>query len=956
MFNVLKQEFEELHGADSASTLPNAGVDADEPSNDLERLYRSIHVLAVPRAALCLSGGGIRSASFALGVLQVLARHGLLEQFHYLSTVSGGGYIGSWLSAWRHHECDDKAVVAKLTNRGGYSVARNDRFAEPVELRELRANSNFLTPRLGFLAADAWTGIALYLRNLLLNWFIFGPAFLSLLLIPHLSFSVLIWLNNEFGTVNWTVLIIATLLLLIGLAVSVAGRPARNRPTRHALPERPVAPDRQRFIYFILLPIYLGAGVLATFTAWLPTAPDAMRWGILVANDHDKEVFYSISFAIGFGATLYAAAWLIGFFAGGGHLPELRRIIGRRRDPVSPLAEMICYALSGAAAGAVIALGIAVYQHLSGLAENPQASRFVAFLFHGYSRIYMVVAAGVAWTMTAILTADLFFTGLTSYHRYGDADREWSARAAAYLAAAAIGWLVFAAVVLYGPPAAGIILAMTGGLAGLATLVLGSSAKTAATAARKAAERLSTTTILSIATIVFIGARDPAVQSQPSRARLCCSSSERPGKHRCESRDRHWLFRDPGQRSGARLLLDQHQPVLAACSLSQQAGPSVFGRGAGRPSRPKQDAQQPGPVYWFRRCRQIYRWPRFGCPGGNEGRRRLFPVVNMALNVVASTNLAWQERKAEPFVMTPLACGNPFVNFVPTRFYGGPRDGVTLGTAMAISGAAVSPNQGYHSSPIIGLLLSLFNVRLGWWLGNPRMGPKIYRREGPLLSIRPALDELAGQTTDTGRYIYLSDGGHFENLGLYEMVRRRCHFILVSDAGSDPAGTLEDLGNAVRKIWIDLGIRIGFDRIDVIPRQKPAVDGTYRALGRIHYPEQGAKEGTLVYVKPGFHGSEPPDIRSYAALHKDFPHESTADQWFSESQMESYRSLGSHIVGTMCRGPGTPDQGGQDVQQLKIDEFICLVREHLGSTRSAPSVAEPQAGVRIPARPGPDNL
>ena len=117
--------------------------------------------------------------------------------------------------------------------------------------------------------------------------------------------------------------------------------------------------------------------------------------------------------------------------------------------------------------------------------------------------------------------------------------------------------------------------------------------------------------------------------------------------------------------------------------------------------------------------------------------------MNMALNVVASTNLAWQERKAEPFVMTPLACGNPFVNFIPTRFYGGPRDGVTLGTAMAIYGAAVSPNQGYHSSPIIGLLLSLFNVRLGWWLGNPRTGPKIYRREGPLLSIRPALDELA---------------------------------------------------------------------------------------------------------------------------------------------------------------------------------------------------------------------
>ena len=262
---------------------------------------------------------------------------------------------------------------------------------------------------------------------------------------------------------------------------------------------------------------------------------------------------------------------------------------------------------------------------------------------------------------------------------------------------------------------------------------------------------------------------------------------------------------------------------------------------------------------------------------------------------------------------------------------------------MAISGAAVSPNQGYHSSPIVGLLLMLFNVRLGWWLGNPQAGPRFYRREGPFLSIHPVLQELAGQTTDTGHYVYLSDGGHFENLGLYEMVRRRCHFILVSDAGADPSGTLEDLGNAVRKIWIDLGIRIEFDRIDVGPRQRPPVDGAYCALGQIHYPEQGAKDGTLVYVKPGFHGSEPPDIRSYAALHLDFPHESTADQWFSELQMESYRGLGYHIIGKMACGRGghATAQTPEAFRRLDIDEFICSVSEYLKSTRPQPAVAEP---------------
>jgi hypothetical protein len=363
LFSVLQQEFEELHGVGGTPDLsPRAG----EPSDNLEKLYQRIHGLGLPRAALCLSGGGIRSASFALGVLQALARHGLLKQFHYLSTVSGGGYIGSWPPAWRYHERDDDAVFTRLTRRVGYSVAQNDGFAEPAELRELRANSNFLTPKLGLLSADTWTGIALYIRNLLLNWFIFGPLFLSVLLVPHAGFDVLIWFNDAFGSLDWTMLAVGALLLLAGLAVSVAGRPARDRPNRHRLPERAVALDQQRFVRFVLLPIYLGAGFLATFAAWLPSTPDAMRWGILLVRDHQKEVFYSLLYPMGIGATLYAAAWLIGFFTGGGRFPELFQIIGRRRNPVRPLPEMLCYALAGAAAGAVVVLGIALYSTLVG--------------------------------------------------------------------------------------------------------------------------------------------------------------------------------------------------------------------------------------------------------------------------------------------------------------------------------------------------------------------------------------------------------------------------------------------------------------------------------------------------------------------------------------------------------------------------------------------------------------
>jgi hypothetical protein len=276
-------------------------------------------------------------------------------------------------------------------------------------------------------------------------------------------------------------------------------------------------------------------------------------------------------------------------------------------------------------------------------------------------------------------------------------------------------------------------------------------------------------------------------------------------------------------------------------------------------------------------------------------------VVNIALNVVSGTNQAWQERKAESFTITPLAAGNPNVGYRPTTSYGASEKdgGITLGTAMAISGAAVSPNMGYHSSPLLGFLLMLFNVRLGWWLGNPARST--YDREGPDISIIPALQELAGRTTDRGRWVYLSDGGHFENLGLYEMVRRRCRLIVVSDAGCDPECGLEDLGNAIRKIHIDQGVSIDFEALDVTARKTPPVPGRYCALGRITYPGSSTP-GWLLYIKPGCHGNEPVDIRSYALAHPTFPHETTADQWFGESQFEAYRGLGAHIAELICSG------------------------------------------------------
>jgi hypothetical protein len=311
---------------------------------------------------------------------------------------------------------------------------------------------------------------------------------------------------------------------------------------------------------------------------------------------------------------------------------------------------------------------------------------------------------------------------------------------------------------------------------------------------------------------------------------------------------------------------------------------------------------------------------------------KLMPVVNIALNLVSGEKLGWQERKAQSFTVSPLHCGSSAMQpgyrsttGADGTVYGGPQ-GISLGSAITISGAAASPNMGYHSSPLVTFMLTLLNVRLGAWLGNPgQAGDHTFYLGYPESSVRPIVNEALGLTNDKSPYVYLSDGGHFENLGLYEMVLRRCHFIVVSDAGQDPECSFADLGEAVRKIRVDFGIPIDFDQMNIYPRsQIDAAKGRGRncAIGRIRYSAVdgfNAPDGIIVYIKPACYGDEPRDIYEYFKRSQTFPHESTADQFFSESQFESYRMLGAYTMEKLCA------ECGGDFRRF-IDEIL---RTHL---------------------------
>ena len=151
------------------------------------------------------------------------------------------------------------------------------------------------------------------------------------------------------------------------------------------------------------------------------------------------------------------------------------------------------------------------------------------------------------------------------------------------------------------------------------------------------------------------------------------------------------------------------------------------------------------------------------------------------------------------------------------------------------------------------------------------------------------------------------------------MVRRRCRLIVVSDAGCDPDFKFQDLGNAVRKIAIDLGVAIRFDKLENLkPRGAAnpdlAVPQRCYAVAEIDYrtADGGGENGVILYVKPGYQGNESADIRSYAMANSEFPHQSTIDQWFTESQFESYRALGFEIMDGALSRTFNPDLAAEN--------------------------------------------
>jgi hypothetical protein len=192
--------------------------------------------------------------------------------------------------------------------------------------------------------------------------------------------------------------------------------------------------------------------------------------------------------------------------------------------------------------------------------------------------------------------------------------------------------------------------------------------------------------------------------------------------------------------------------------------------------------------------------------------------------------------------------------------------------------------------------------------------------------IRPVafLREMRGKLDETHRWVNLSDGGHIENLAAIELLRRRCKYIIIGDGEADPELHFAGLATLMRYAFIDFGIRIEIDldairlRASAEGKDGGATSGAHWAVGTIAYPSADGKDnpetGYLLYLKSSFTGDEDEIIREYRHRYPDFPHQSTADQFFDEDQFEAYRALGQHIAEGALR-ESNPDA------KMSFDEF-----------------------------------
>jgi len=335
-----------------------------------------------------------------------------------------------------------------------------------------------------------------------------------------------------------------------------------------------------------------------------------------------------------------------------------------------------------------------------------------------------------------------------------------------------------------------------------------------------------------------------------------------------------------------------------------------------------------------------------------------YPLINTCLNLlnVGGDDVFKGTKTSDYYLLSPLFCGSKLVGYVPTdRYWDYQR--MTLPAAVTISAAAVNPGMGMYSNKMLSVLMTVFNARLGFWISNPRILEQMRA-----LVWWPAyfFRELLGYIGSNNKMINISDGGHIENLGVYELLRRGCRLIVAVDAGEDKLYAFFDLNNLIIRARNELGLEIRF-RADEQPEdlirprpsqvyskkrwavadiyqwwddQKVIDPATQLDVSQVVNFDEPRKIGTFVYVKSSVLAPTGKPVLSesedrlkfgtykYKIYHPDFPHEPTSDQFFDEIQWEAYYQLGQYLGADLLGINDLSQYEGDSAPEISVEQLI----------------------------------
>lgn len=838
--------------------------------------------------ALCLSGGGIRSATVALGFLQACDSQALLKKFDYLFTVSGGGYIGGWLTALIHRvNAHDNPVVGIDEDLG----ALNAKEPGAAAIANLRRYSNYLTPSLGLFSGDSLALVAIYLRNLLLNGSILLSLLAAVTVLPKILYRL--FASNS-AILLWSTPV--TLLVSAGLAVasgvytvfaatgaappkptqltaSKTDRAARkSQMTADAAVEKAALDAKVSGLKTLHDPLSTDSYVIRKLVPLLLSLLLLSGFAYRAPKGNNSELILFGWIGLGCGAVCVLVLFVWGLLQrlvahSGKEVGFLRRMVARLQrltGQTDEVSKIICNVVQ--VFGAYGIGGIAFLE----IAQFPNDARlFLICVPPALLAIYLLGVALFAGFVNPVLSDD---------------DREWWARSSGYLLFAAALWLLVSGVALCGDIFPSLLRiahvfkwhlfpinfsgitwgSVATGISGLLALLTRDS-NVVKPGDSKTIPQMIGSVIFILACPVFI-------------AGLLLSLSIAEGA--IGEATAH-----PGQCYVIMLVVF----VLVAVTLSCVVNVNKFSL---------HDTYRNRLIRTFLGASHTDRKPN-SFTGFDENdnvylkdidrKQRPYHVLCGTVNLYAGAELAWQERRAALFTFSRDYCGADFLDYRPTDVYGGP-NGLTLGTAIAISGAAANPNMGFYTAPDRAFVMTLLNVRLGWWLGNPKF-PKPWRREGPFPALKPLIAEMLALTRESSSFINVSDGGHFDDTAVYEAVRRWCSKVFLVDVNT----THENVARMIRKVRIDFGV-------DIILEHDLCDSGIPGQFYRIEYPSTIdhpiAQRGVLIRVYPDlrpFKDKLPADVQNFANGDPNFPADQLENQWYGEAQFESYRKLGREI-------------------------------------------------------------